>query len=111
MSHTYAGVLEGTPERASLHIRRSITKSVAEVMPPGKPLVVLGNETPVLPSFQWIAEFHSQRGVQTDDPDYNSKLFVCWFTDNISNALYSAIADILAAVDWDNQAIDYDIMP
>jgi hypothetical protein len=111
LGSTYAGQLEGTLETASYYIRRSLAERIAEVMQPGKPLVVVGNDTSVLPSFQWIAEFHSQRAVHTDDPDYSSQLFVCWFTDDIPDTLHSAIADVLAAVNWEAQATDYDIMP
>lgn len=111
LGSTYVGQLEGTLETASYHIRRSLAERVAEVMQPGKPLVVVGNDIPVLPSFQWIAEFHSQRAVHTDDADYSSRLFVCWFTDGITDTLHSALADVLAVVDWETHATDYDSMP
>lgn len=111
MSQTYAGILEGTPEIVSEHISRSLTKNVQQAMSPGTPLVIIGDQTSVLPPLQWIAEFHSSRGVHTNDPDYNSHLFVCWFTEGIPNSFSRMIADILAAIDWEAQAEDYDIMP
>ena len=106
---TYSGVLEGTASTASTFIRASLAQDVAQSIPPGKPLVVVDDRSTELPRFRWIAEFYSARGITTNDPDYSSKLFVCWFSDEIPDALHSAIAQVLAKVQWDANAEEYDL--
>lgn len=75
------------------------------------PVVVLDDGDGTLPGFQWAATFDSRRGTKTSDPDYSSRLALCWFSDTIPANLEQAIASLLGRVDWDAQAEDYDIMP
>jgi hypothetical protein len=105
---TYSGCLEGTPETLSPHIFNNLPDSVACDLSPGKPLIVIRpSELPLLPLL-WVAELESHRGVRTDDPDYGSKLFVCWFTDDLSASILDMMRSLLPSLDWEANAEDYD---
>lgn len=110
MAGTYAGVLEGTPERASQHLLWSAESRAAHLSPPAKPLVVVPPSQMPLPSWTCVAELESRRGVRSDDPDFNSRLYVCWFTDRTDQSIDDMIASVLPQVDWEGQAEDFDIM-
>jgi hypothetical protein len=107
---TYSGVLEGGPEAASPHILSSIREDVPRVLPPGKPLVVVNPESMPLPPYRLVVELESRRGTKTTDPDFNSRLFVCWFADSLSPGVDALIRSVLGSVDWEAHAEDYDIM-
>ena len=109
LTHTYAGALEGTPATISRFIRKGIAGNLAKELP-RMPLVILDDGQGALPAFQWAATFISSRGTKTNDPDYSSRLALCWFSDTIPANLEGAIATVLEQVDWDAQAEDYDIM-
>ena len=111
LSSTYAGALEGSPETLTPHLRKGIAQSVQKSLPPGTPLVIIGAEVEVLPSYRWIAKFISRRGVKTTDPDYSSRLYLCWFSEELYRDLPGAIEEILLPIDWESLAADYDMMP
>jgi hypothetical protein len=106
---TYEGCLEGNPEQHTQSELGSLPGKARKHMPPGKPLVVLDPRLKVLPDWIWIAEFESQKGVKTADPDFNSRLYVCWFTDDVKRDITVEIGSILSKVDWESNADDYDI--
>jgi hypothetical protein len=111
MSGTFEGALEGSPETLTRHLRERLAQSVHKILPPGMPLVIIGADVPVLPKYQWVARFFSRRGVNTDDPDYNSELTLCWFSEELYRDLPAAINEILLPLDWERLAGDYDMMP
>jgi hypothetical protein len=109
ISPTYLGQLEGTPERLSDRILEELPKCVVREFGPGSPLVILDADERPLPEWIWIAEFESWTAVATRDTDYHSRLCVCWFTADIDRHLPSEIERVLARVDWESSAEDYDI--
>jgi hypothetical protein len=49
-------------------------------------------------------------GIATTDPDWASRMFVCWFVNDISGATVDElIKSILPSIDWEAHAEDYDI--
>lgn len=107
---TYAGLLEGTLETASRYIRKSLPERAAQVLSPATPLTVVPAPDGTLPQWLCVAEFGSRRGVNTDDPDFNSMLYACWFMDDTALSLDAVIESILPQLDWDQVAEDYDFM-
>jgi len=106
---TYSGCLEGTPETNSPYIREGLGKQIARLMPPGEPLLILDEQRVILPDWLWAARFFSRRGVQHNDPDYNSELYVSWFTEKIGKNLTAELRRVLKQIDWESSARDYDI--
>lgn len=109
VERTYSGVLEGGPKTASPHLLKRVPEAAREMMPPGTPLVVVPPLKMPLPQFRLLAKLESERGVQTTDADYNSRLFVCWFVEELDQTIHDLLAAVLAAVDWEANAEDYDI--
>ena len=123
---TYRGQHEGTPETASLFILDGMVAAVRRAMPPGEPLMVIKPDVMPLPKFRIIAELESRTGVvkaapQTklfesdeidlpSDPDIQSRLFACWFSDNLDVTVGSLVESAIHDIDWDANAADYDIM-
>jgi hypothetical protein len=56
-----------------------------------------------------MAELECRRGVHNADPDFNSRLYVCWFMADTARSLDEIIDRILPHVDWEGLAEDYDI--
>ena len=111
MGGTYARLMEGTPETASPYILKSIDRTAAEMLSPATPLFVLRPaEMPLLPLL-CVAEFVSPRGVHETDPDYRSRLYICWFTryESTAESLDFMIKEVLPFVDWEGYAEDYNI--
>jgi hypothetical protein len=108
---TFKGMLKGSPETKTRHVRKRMEEAVQKSLLSGMPLFIIGLDVPVLPTYQWIAQFDSHRGVRTSDPDYNSHLSVCWFSEEIPRDLPAAIEEVLFPIDWERLAGDYDIMP
>src|SRR5687768_13982792 len=82
VDETYAGLLEGTPLAATPHILACTGDHIRRVLPRGQPLLIMRPETAALPQHRLVAELESRRGVRTSDPDWASKLFICWFVDD-----------------------------
>lgn len=110
MAGTYSGVIEGTAKTASQHIRKDLTERAAGMLPPGRPLAVVEPPQGDLPQWICMAELESRRGVHNTDPDFNSRLYVCWFMADTARSLDEVIASVLPQVDWEQLAEDYDIM-
>lgn len=110
MKETYSGVIEGTPETASRYILEEISHQIKKIMPPGSPLVLIEENVKALPQLEWIAEFTSYQAVERDDLDYGSRLYVCWFTEEVYKSLRETIEGILSNIDWDKSAEDYDYL-
>ena len=114
---TYRGLISGTTQRASDHIRQTLASEVAEQMPPGKPLVIIDEGNEELPGFIWTAEFQSDDGVKDDeydednDWDTGSRLFVCWFSEGISDTLNANLQAMLESIDWENNAENFLNLP
>jgi len=87
MREAYSGVIEGTHETASRYILEEISHKVKKIMPPGSPLVLIEENVKALPQLEWIAEFTSYQAVKRDDLDYGSRLYVCWFTEDVYESL------------------------
>lgn len=107
---TYAGELEGTPESVSPRILRQQREEARRLLAPGKPIVVIDPGCIPLPSFRLIAELVSRKGVRNTDPDFSSKLFIAWFADDIGQPIDELLGTLLARIDWDRHAEDFDIM-
>lgn len=110
MAGTYSGCLEGSASAASQAVRESLSERAADLLPPGRPLAVVGPPSGELPRWLCVAQLESRRAVHHTDPDYNSRLYVCWFMDDTTRSLDAVIDSILPHVDWDQVAEDYDIM-
>ena len=109
---TYEGVLEGRPAYISQMLRQRLAVNVPRALGCPAPLVILDDGQAELPPYRWAATFTSPRGVQrADNPDYSSRMSLCGFTSIIPADIHAMIAEALAAVDWDADAEDYDIMP
>jgi len=78
--------LEGSRIQNSPSILRGLPKRAGQALAPAKPLTILPPERMPLPGWIWVAEFDSRSGARTADPDFNSRLYVCWFTD-VANAI------------------------
>jgi len=110
MIGTYSGVVEGSAKTASQHIRKHLTIRAVEMLPPGRPLAIIGPPEGELPQWMCMAEFESKRGVHNTDPDFNSRLYVCWFMADTARSLDEVIASFLPQVDWERTAEDFDVM-
>src|SRR4051812_25769753 len=87
MGPTYAGQLEASRESAASHILSSLSSRAARLLPPAEPLVIVRTEQIPLPSWLCVAELESRQGVREADPDFNSRLYVCWFTDRTDQSI------------------------
>ena len=109
LDHTYAGVLEGNSVVATPYILGRLHEDVSRILPPGRPLVIIKPDAAALPAYRLIAHFESARGARTHDPDWGSRLFACWFVDELDDASIGDLArSTLPALDWDAQAADFD---
>jgi hypothetical protein len=77
VDRTYAGLLEGVPAEATPHVLARVHEDAARLLPPGRPLWIIRDGTTELPAYRLIAELESRLGVNTADPDWASRLFVC----------------------------------
>jgi hypothetical protein len=110
VDETYAGVIEGTPATATPHVLARIPEHVRRVMPPGQPLLIIRSEPAALPQHRLVAELESRRGVRTSDPDWGSRLFICWFVDDpASESIDALVQSVLPTIDWEAQADDFDV--
>ena len=109
LDHTYAGQLEGTPERLSPRILRQQREEARRLLAPGKPMVVIDPGCIPLPSYRLIAELVSHKGVRNTAPEFSSHLFIAWFSDEIGKPIDELIGPVLDELDWDRHAEDFDI--
>lgn len=107
---TYAGVLEGRPETASPHILEEVPERAASLLSPAKPLVVVRPLEMPLPGWLCVAELGSSHGVRQTDPDFGSRLYVCWFSESTALTIDAMVEEVLPRLDWGQVAEDYDIM-
>lgn len=107
---TYSGCLEGSAKTISKVIRESLSERVMEVLPPARPLAIVDPPPGELPRWLCVAELESRDGVKHSDPDYNSRLYVCFFTADTTKSVDAMIESILPHVDWEKMAEDYSIM-
>jgi hypothetical protein len=98
MVGTYSGFIEGSARNASRHIRERLTERAAEMLPPGRPLAVVEPPQGQLPQWMCMAELESRRGVHNTDPNFSSRLCVCWFMADTARSLDEVIASILPQV-------------
>lgn len=109
MVRTYAGVLEGSPDKVSPHILERLQETAARVLSPAKPLVVVPSPQMPLPQWLCVAEFGSRSGARQTDPDYSSRLYACWFVEDTARSIDAMVEAILPHLDWERVAEDYDI--
>jgi hypothetical protein len=110
LAPTYGGVLEGTPETASARILERVSDDAARLLPPAKPLVMVPPAEMPLPGWFCVAELGSRQGARQTDPDYSSRLFVCWFAKSTARSINAMVKAVLSHLDWERVAEDYDIM-
>ena len=110
MIGTYSGILEGSTEGASQYIREELPEMAARILPPGHPLAVVEPPKGELPGWFCVAELESTNSVHNTGPDFFSRLYVCWFMEDIARSLDEVIRSILPQIDWDGLVEDYDIM-
>ena len=111
MVGAYSGYLEGSAKAVSQDIRKNLSERAAAMLPPGRPLTIVGSPEGELPQWLCVAELKSRRGVHTTDPNFNSGLYVCWFMADTARSLDEVIESIISQVDWEALAEDYSIMP
>jgi hypothetical protein len=107
---TYAGVREGSPETASPHILEQLPERAGRVLSPAKPLVIVPPSQMPLPEWLCVAELGSRSGTRQTDPDYRSRLYVCWFAGDTGRSIDTMVEAVLPHLDWEQAAEDYDIM-
>lgn len=108
---TYEGVYEGHPKQVSLHIKQRLAEQAKELFGwQARAFVALDADVEELPRFQWFARFVSRSGIRTQHSDYQSRLTICWFADELASDLRAMIESALARVDWDAQAEEYDFV-
>ena len=107
---TYEGVLEGSAADVSRYILKRLPEIAKMVMPPAKPLAIISSPQFPLPAWLCVAELDSRQGVRQTDPDFNSRLFVCWFLEDTATSIDAMVESILPHLEWDRLAEDYDIM-
>jgi hypothetical protein len=110
MDGTYSGQLEGSKEDASQYIREELPERAARILPPGYPLAVVKPPKGELPRWFCVAELESHGSVHSIEPDFFSRLYVCWFMENTAKSLDEVIESILPQIDWEGLAEDYDIL-
>ena len=109
VDRTYAGLLEGTRAAATPHVLAATHEDVARLLPPGRPLLIIRDGTSELPPYRLIAELQSRRAVSTTDPDWASRLFICWFVEELEGASIDALVQsVLRSVNWETHAEDFD---
>jgi hypothetical protein len=83
LTRTYSSVIEGSSESATKYILDSLSECVKDVMPPAEPLAAIIPDKHPLPEFIFVAELRSYESVRSIDPDHESFLFVCWFSNTL----------------------------
>jgi hypothetical protein len=109
MVGTYSSWLEESPKAISAAILKELPERAASVLPPAKPLAVVQPSATPLPEWFCVAELESPQGVRTSDPDFNSRLYACWFMNGTDRSIDAVIESILPHVSWEQVAEDYDI--
>jgi hypothetical protein len=107
---TYAGALEGSPEMVSPHILEHLPVRAARMLSPARPLVIVPPARMPLPKWLCVAELDSCSGARHTDPDYNSRLYVCWFADDTTRSIDAMVEAVLPQLNWEQAAEDYDII-
>ena len=110
MVKTYAGVLEGTKKVASQYIREDLPRMVSNIMPPGQPLAIIEPPVDELPDWLCVAKLESYLSVHNNGPDFNSRLYVCWFLEDTTRSLDEIIESVIPQIEWENFSEDYDMM-
>ena len=109
VSGTYSGWLAGERGKVSRKILQRTPASVEHDLFPGKPLLILKSAGHPLPDWRIVAELHSMSGIQHQDPDYASQLYLCWFVETVGRDIHRQIAAALDKVVWEKLAEEYDI--
>ena len=110
MIGTYSGILEGSKKGASQYIREELPEKAARTLPPGHPLAIIRSPLGELPDWFCVAELESPNSVHNTGPDFQSRLYVCWFMEDTARSLDEVIESIIPQLDWERLAEDYDIM-
>ena len=110
MVGTYSGHLEGSAKTISDYVRKSLPERAARVLAPSRPLAIVPPPAGELPQWLCVAELESRHGVQHTDPDYNSRLYACWFAAGTARSIDEMVEEALPHLDWEGVAEDYDIM-
>ena len=106
---TYEGLIMGSAEAYSSHILENPKEQFSRVVEKGKPLFVIKPEECPLPRFYWIAQLECREGVHTDDPDYNSCLYLGWYSDRTDLSIDAHLGELVKKFNWKKKADDYDI--
>jgi len=110
MVGTYSGHFEGSAKTISQYVRETLPERAANVLAPARPLAVVPPPAGELPQWLCVAELESRHGVQHKDPDYNSRLYACWFVEDTARGIDEMVEASLHHLDWEHAAEDYDIM-
>lgn len=103
---TYAGVMEGTRERASRAIREKLARQLpTDELNNG---ISLATPTdPTLPPWRCTASFDSFEAV--DLASEASRLTHCWFVESLDRSVSEMVQDCLEDVDWQRRAKPVDL--
>jgi len=82
---------------------------VRAIMPPGEPLVVLPPADPPLGSFRFTAEFESSPGARSSERGVGSRLYLCWFGNELAASVHDMAWEALGEVEWEAVAADFHI--
>lgn len=111
---SYEGLIIGSKETHSRHIKSDKVDFFSRWIDDGrnkkKPVYAIGYKGDVAPALCWICELESRKAVHTDDPDFNSYLYVCWFSEDTAAGIDQHIETVLKKVNWAKHAADYDVV-
>ena len=100
----------GSLETITELILKDLPLQAAGMLSPAKPLVVVPPPRTPLPGWLCVAELRSEQGARQTDPDFTSRLYVCWFADDTARSIDAMVEEILPCVDWEQAAEDYDTL-
>ena len=110
VKQTFAGLMEGTLERASQAILEKLEKRLSKKLPWNSSLVILPCDQFPLPRYQFLMQLHSGKGTKTPDAEYASSMTVCFFADTIDVTIEHLVAWVVDQVNWREQAKEYSVM-
>lgn len=113
MKRTWLGLLEGTPEFATERIRKRSYQSLMQEMrvdfAPAQAAIVVDKGWAALPPYQWTALLQGP-AIHSTDPDYESRLCICWFSPTIPKDFNQMVAEVISSVEWEDVAEDFDAL-
>lgn len=103
---TYAGVVEGAPETATMALRQELEEDFPSDEPNNGYALVI-QSTGLLPRWQCTASLSSTEKIESDDE--HSELELCWVSDEVDKPIQELVKDAVKHVDWQERARSYNL--